>query len=127
MKAPKPVAASSDANSEPAANGSGVEGATETPATSAAAKPAVAAGDPPPRQWDIAKNLFTLLASGSLRIVDPANGETISHVRAYDQDAGTLTRMKIEDGNLVREGDHFATVVEERAFRVEWIAGEVVA
>lgn len=81
--------------------------------------------DAPPRQADVAT--MASAQFGRLRVVDPATGETISHVRGYDQDAGTLTRMKIADGNLVREGDHFATVVEERAFRVEWIAGEVVA
>ena len=125
MKTPKPVAASSGATSELAANGSGVEGRAETPAPSAAAKPIAAAGDTPPRQADVSTTSPAIHTR--LRVVDPANGETISHVRAYDQDAGTLTRMKIEDGNLVREGDHFATVTEERAFRVEWVAGEVVA
>lgn len=125
MKTPKPVAASSGATSELAANGSGIEGGAETPAPSATANPVVAAGDPPPRQTDVATTSPAIHTR--LRVVDPANGDTISHVRAYDQDARTLTRMKIEDGNLVREGDHFATVTEERDFRVEWIVGEVVA
>lgn len=125
MKTPKPVAASSVATTESAADGSGVEVEAETPANSVAANPVVAAGDPPPRQADVASTSAAIHTR--LRVVDPANGETISHVRAYDQDARTLTRMKIEDGNLVREGDHFATVTEERDFRVEWIVGEVVA
>ncbi len=57
----------------------------------------------------------------NIRVVDAATGEEIIRVISADTVAGTVTRFVVEDGNLVREGNAFATVTEERAIRIEWI------
>lgn len=57
----------------------------------------------------------------NIRVVDAATGEEIVRVISADAVAGTVTRFVVEDGNLVREGNAFATVTEERTIRIEWI------
>lgn len=63
----------------------------------------------------------------NLRIVDAGTGEPIERVIRADAGAGTVSRYRVEEGNLVREGDLFATVDEERAIRIEWIDPPVAA
>jgi len=57
----------------------------------------------------------------NIRVLDAATGEEIIRVISADAVAGTVTRFVVEDGNLVREGNAFAIVTEERAIRIEWI------
>ena len=59
--------------------------------------------------------------AAQLRVVDAKTGEPIERVLDADADAGTVRRYAVEDGNLVRDGDSFAIVEEERAIRIEWI------
>ncbi len=69
----------------------------------------------------------TLLKGGDpdaahFRVVDAKSGNAIDHVLEADSEKGTLTRLVVENGNLVREGDAFATVKEERAIRFRPVA-----
>lgn len=57
----------------------------------------------------------------NVRIVDAGTGEPIDRVISADSDAGKVSRYAIEDGNLVREGNAFKTVDEDRKIRIEWI------
>lgn len=57
----------------------------------------------------------------NLRVVDAGTGETIDRVLEADVAAGKLARHEVKDGNLVREGDAFKIIEEERAIRIEWI------
>lgn len=57
----------------------------------------------------------------NLRVVDVENGQTIPGVIEADSVAGTLRRFDVEDGNLVREGDSFRVIEEQRAISIEWI------
>lgn len=71
----------------------------------------------------------TAIASGAfppemlarLRVVDAATGETIAGVIEADAEAGTVRRFEVEGGNIVRKGDSFAVVDEQRDIRIEWI------
>ncbi len=84
--------------------------AKQFPSALIAAVTAIAAGE---TSDDVLRNI---------RVVDAATGEEIVRVISADAVAGTVTRFVVEDGNLVREGNAFATVTEERAIRIEWIA-----
>lgn len=57
-----------------------------------------------------------------IRVIDAATGEPIARVIEADAQAGTLSRYALKDGNLVREGDRFLVLAEEREIRFEWIA-----
>lgn len=83
--------------------------AKQFPSALIAAVTAIAAGE---TSDDVLRNI---------RVVDAATGEEIIRVISADAVAGTVTRFLVEDGNLVREGNAFATVTEERAIRIEWI------
>ncbi len=83
--------------------------AKQIPPALIAAVTAIAAGE---TSDDVLRNV---------RVVDAATGEEIIRVISADAVAGTVTRFVVEDGNLVREGDAFTTVTEERAIRIEWI------
>lgn len=83
--------------------------AKQIPAALVAAVTAIAAGE---TSDDVLRNI---------RVVDAATGEEIIRVISADAVAGTVTRFVVEDGNLVREENAFATVTEERAIRIEWI------
>lgn len=63
--------------------------------------------------------------AANLRVVDAATGETIERVLDADADAGKVSRYAVEDGNLIREGDSFKIVDEDRAIRIEWIDSPV--
>jgi hypothetical protein len=56
-----------------------------------------------------------------LRVVDAETGKTIRHVLEVDTEKGKLSRHEIHKGNLVRDGDSFKVVTEDRATRLEWI------
>jgi len=83
------------------------------------AAPLPVAVEAPPRQAAIGK--ISGDVASRLRVLDAETGGAIEKVIAYDMDAGTVTRYLVEGGNLVRRGDVFATVTEERQIRVEWI------
>lgn len=83
--------------------------AKQFPASLVAAATAIAAGE---TSDDILRNI---------RVVDATTGEEIIRVISADAVAGTVTRFDVQEGNLVREGNAFATVTEERAIRIEWI------
>ena len=72
--------------------------AKQIPAALVAAVTAIAAGE---TSDDVLRNI---------RVVDAATGEEIIRVISADAVAGTVTRFVVEDGNLVREGNAFATV-----------------
>lgn len=76
-----------------------------------------------PPALDIAAPVRVDAMPANLRLRDSATGEEIIQVIAYDRDAGTVTRHQLHDGNLVREGDRYAIVTEQRDFRVEVIGG----
>ena len=59
--------------------------------------------------------------ASNLRVVDAATGDTIARVIEADAEKGTVRRFEVEDGNLVRDGDSFKIVEEERKIRIEWI------
>ncbi|WP_267395580.1 MULTISPECIES: hypothetical protein [unclassified Sphingomonas] len=81
-----------------------------TPAPAVAAPTSVEIGVTP---RDIADNL---------RIVDADTGKTIKRVIKADAEAGKVTRYDIDsDNNLVREGNAFKVVEEDRAHRIEWV------
>lgn len=56
----------------------------------------------------------------NLRVVDAKTGEEIARVIEADSDAGKVRRFDVKDGNLVREGDHFKLIEEDREIRIEW-------
>lgn len=90
-----------------------------TKARTAPASTAPAADDAPPRKAHVGETPMHICER---LLVTDADGAPIDHVLGYDQDAGTLTRRKVVDGNLVREGDRFAEITEDRAFTVAWKA-----
>lgn len=57
----------------------------------------------------------------NVRVVDAKTGEQIERVRRYDVDAGQVSRFEVKDGNLVRDGDSYKLIDEDREIRVEWI------
>jgi len=63
----------------------------------------------------------------NLRVVDAGSGEPIVRVISADSEAGKVSRYAVEDGNLVREGNAFKTVDEDRKIRIEWIDPPVPA
>lgn len=86
-----------------------------------AAAPAVEA---PPSRAKIGETPASICSR--LRIVDAETGEPIRKVIEADADKGKLIRFAVEDGALVREGDRFKMIEEDRAIRIEWAdAGEV--
>lgn len=70
-----------------------------------------------PRKID--PSMIDLVAK--VRVVDAETGRAIDKVISADVDAGTVRRYAVEHGNLVRQGDHFKVLEEERAIRIEWI------
>ena len=60
-------------------------------------------------------------ALSNIRVIDAITGEAIARVIAADSDAGKVSRYAVEDGNLVREGNAFKTIDEDRKIRIEWI------
>lgn len=59
--------------------------------------------------------------AAKVRVVDAETGKVIDKVISADADAGVVRRYAVERGNLVREGDHFQVIKEDRAIRIEWI------
>jgi len=76
----------------------------------------------PPQQ--IAVGVTPIEDLRRLRVVDAETGETIAKVQAADADAKSVTRLDVVDGNLVREGDAYRTITEDRAIRIEWTDAE---
>jgi len=68
-------------------------------------------------------NSSDALAS-AMRVVDAKSGEAIAQVIEADADAGKLRRYAVEDGLLVREDNAFKIIDEDRAIRIEPVAGE---
>jgi hypothetical protein len=58
----------------------------------------------------------------SIRVVDVKTGETIEQVLEADVAAGKVTRYAVDGGNLVRIGDAFEIIEEDREIRIEAIA-----
>ena len=58
----------------------------------------------------------------NLRVLDAETGLPIERVLDADAAAGTVRRYEVVDGNLVREGDSYKIVDEQRAIRIEWIS-----
>lgn len=61
---------------------------------------------------------------GRVRVIDAETGEVIKKVIEADAEAGKIVRFAIEGGALVRDGDHFQTIEEERQIRIEWTTGK---
>lgn len=57
----------------------------------------------------------------NVRVIDVETGKVIDKVISADAEAGKLTRYAVEKGNLVRDGDRFQMIEEERKIRIEWI------
>jgi|EndMetStandDraft_7_1072992.scaffolds.fasta_scaffold22848_5 hypothetical protein len=57
---------------------------------------------------------------GKVRVIDADSGELIANVIEADAEAGKLERYVVEGGALVRDGDRFKTIAEDRAIRIEW-------
>lgn len=58
-----------------------------------------------------------------LQVIDTATGEPITGVIAADAVAGTVRRFEVENGNLVRDGDTFVIVDEERDIQIVALPG----
>lgn len=58
-----------------------------------------------------------------LRIIDVETGERIDKVIEADVENGRIVRYAVENGALVRDGDRFQTIEEERKIRIEWSTG----
>ncbi|WP_294354038.1 hypothetical protein [uncultured Sphingomonas sp.] len=82
-------------------------------------KKATAALVAPPAFAEI--GVTDMAVCANVRVVDAKTGETIERVRRYDVDAGQVSRFEVKDGNLVREGDSYKLIDEDREIRVEWI------
>lgn len=107
MKKPKSPIPSPDVADEMAA-----PGAVEAPAVKEEAPPTYV-------------KLGVTLASvcNRLRVIDAETGDMLSKVIEADADNGRVVRYVVEKGALVREGDRFKTVEEERPIRIEWSTG----
>ncbi|WP_242095420.1 hypothetical protein [Sphingomonas sp. CROZ-RG-20F-R02-07] len=79
---------------------------------------------PPPTAVKIGEASADVAAR--LRIVDAATGATIDRVVEADSVTGKIRRMAVENGNLIREGDRFKVIDEDRAIRIEWIEPETI-
>ncbi len=55
------------------------------------------------------------------RVIDAKTGEPINGVIAANVTTGTVRRFEIENGHLVRNGDTFVIVDEDRDIRIEVI------
>ena len=62
-----------------------------------------------------------------LRVVDAETGKAVSKVIEANAQEGWLVRFETKSGNLVRVGDDFSTIREERPIRIEWTATAKVA
>ncbi|MBV2148619.1 hypothetical protein KRZ98_10010 [Sphingobium sp. AS12] len=60
---------------------------------------------------------------GKVRVIDVETGKRIEKVIEADAETGKLLRFAVEGGALVRDGDHFQTIEEERPIRIEWATG----
>lgn len=60
---------------------------------------------------------------GKVRVIDVETGKRIEKVIEADAATGKLVRFAVEAGALVRDGDQFQTVAEEREIRIEWATG----
>lgn len=58
-----------------------------------------------------------------VRVVDAETGALIDKVIEADADAGKVVRYAVESGALVRDGDRYQTIEEERPIRIEWSTG----
>jgi hypothetical protein len=58
--------------------------------------------------------------AGALRIVDARTGDLITNVIEADTAAGKVRRFDVVDGNLVREGDAYKVIDEDRKIRIEF-------
>lgn len=57
----------------------------------------------------------------NLRVLDKASGTALDAVLMADAEAGRVRRYEVKDGDLVREGNSFKLVEEDRAVTIEWI------
>ena len=62
-----------------------------------------------------------------LKVVDAGTGREIAQVIEADAQKGTVKRFAVEKGNLVRDGDTFVIVEEERAIRIDWRSAKAAA
>lgn len=53
------------------------------------------------------------------RVVDVASGDIISHAIEADPVAGRVRRVAVANGILVRDGDQFLILDEDREIRIE--------
>jgi hypothetical protein len=84
-----------------------------TPDVTAPTEPVAAA----PTAVNVRTLPFDLLKR--VRVIDASTGEPIERVIEADSEAGTVKRFAVENGNLVREDDHFKVIEEQRPIRIE--------
>lgn len=64
-------------------------------------------------------------APRNVAVFDRGTGEQIEKVIFADAASGKVVRYAVEDGNLVRDGDDFARIEEDRAICIEWIEAPI--
>lgn len=64
-------------------------------------------------------------APRNVAVFDRGTGEQIEKVIFADAASGKVVRYAVEDGNLVRDGDDFARIEEDRDIRIEWIEAPI--
>ncbi|WP_088183580.1 hypothetical protein [Sphingobium sp. Z007] len=77
---------------------------------------------PPPAQ--VGQSITPVETLARIAVVDAETGDRIEKVIQADADAGKVTRFVVEDGALVRDGNRYRTIEEERKIRIEWTDGE---
>ncbi|MGW8204402.1 hypothetical protein ACWGM0_17885 [Sphingomonas bisphenolicum] len=58
-----------------------------------------------------------------IRVLDAETGALIAKVIEADAEAGRVVRYAVENGALVRDGDRYQTIEDERPIRIEWSTG----
>ncbi|MBA4092256.1 MAG: hypothetical protein C0494_16925 [Sphingobium sp.] len=58
-----------------------------------------------------------------IRVLDAETGTLIAKVIEADAEAGRVVRYAVKNGALVRDGDRYQTIEEERPIRIEWSTG----